>query len=290
MVIYDLSLEPQDDFLLRGEWEKQAQTIQSQFVLIGIDAIGYVHMDDWNASKGTKESYKTFFALRQVSQIIKLSDTEDRTFKLAVLSFPSEQELWSTEAGSINQAIFRLGQKVKTDGFVLENFLPAETAEIFVDIPFAQWSASNNYPDRLRRLTLGVPRLPNEEENEQLIRILDAYPYEYELFDYRDDEDAFRQGYQYILQRMTSAGSSVKKLLNYQTIEEETDYISTVKGEVERTELKTIPVDARITKFYIRQTVTAEVHVGTEWDADTDWQSALANYLNNLRIAFRLNP
>ena len=151
-------------------------------------------------------------------------------------------------------------------------------------------SASNNYPDRLRRLTLGVPRLPNEEENEQLIRILDAYPYEYELFDYRDDEDAFRQGYQYILQRMTSAGSSVKKLLNYQTIEEETDYISTVKGEVERTELKTIPVDARITKFYIRQTVTAEVHVGTEWDADTDWQSALANYLNNLRIAFRLNP
>ena len=76
--------------------------------------------------------------------------------------------------------------------------------------------------------------------------------------------------------------------MNYQTIAKETAYISTVKGDSTNTILKTIPVDALVHKFYIRQTVTHEVYVGKDWDADNTWSKALENFILNLKRAFRL--
>ncbi|MEQ9231378.1 MAG: hypothetical protein RIF46_11905 [Cyclobacteriaceae bacterium] len=288
IVILDLPLEKKGEFLVRGNWKEQATKIQSNLSIMGIDAIGYLHIDDWEASQSSKESYQLFFAQRMVKHRILVSKNASSLFELSIMPLTKNEIEWKTEAGSINQAFLRLGQDIKKAGHPIENFLSPTNAEIFVDIPFTKYSASTNYPDQIRRLTLGVARHPNEKDNEKLVEIMSDYPFQYELFDYTDDDDAFRQGYQYILVSMSTSGSSVKKLLNFRTTgSNETDYISTVKGDSTDTRLKTIPVNALVHKYYFRQTVNHEVFVGKEWDADVSWEKSLENFILNLRIAFK---
>ncbi|GAA0877593.1 hypothetical protein GCM10009119_05610 [Algoriphagus jejuensis] len=38
-----------------------------------------------------------------------------------------------------------------------------------------------------------------------------------------------------------------------------------------------------VVKYYIKLIVRDELYIGPEWDADTDWQRALANFLTNLK-------
>ena len=49
----------------------------------------------------------------------------------------------------------------------------------------------------------------------------------------------------------------------------------------DQTRVKTIPRDAIVSKFYVRQNISKNVHVG-EWDADVTWQEALTNMIGNL--------
>ena len=286
LVIMDLSLEKSGEYLIRGDWEGQAQEVQSQLKLTGVDAVAYLHNDDWEASTSSQDAYRLFFATRGVRNLIVISN-EEGLFSISIFDFQTQMENWKANGGSLNQAIFRLGKEIKRMGLTIENFLPIDVAEVFTDIPFSKWSVSQTYPDRIKRMTIGIAQFEDPAKNEDLKRLVELYPFRYELFDYTDDEDAFRKGYQYVLLNMTTAGSSIQSLLNYQGGIAETDFISTIKGDSSSTALKTIPVGANVTKFYFRQTVNHEVFVGRNWDADVSWRSSLENFIHNLRIAFK---
>jgi len=139
------------------------------------------------------------------------------------------------------------------------------------------------------RLTLGVEKFDDEAKNERLKQILAQYPFKYNLIDYTTDENAYRQGYEFVLLNISTSGQSIKKLLNYESGIKETHYISTVARDSADTEIKTIPVDALVHKYYFRRTVNHQVYVGEKWDADTSWHSALRNFIRNIRIAFKKN-
>ncbi len=286
LVILDFPLQHSSGFEVRGEWKETADEVQSMLKIINVDAVGYLHADDWQASPDVNLSYRLFFAARNIQNLIRLGQ-EGNLITLSVLDFKSQNELWSTEAGSVRQAVIRLGNEIKKKNFDVENFLPMDRAEVFVDIPFSRWSASSTYPDQIKRLTIGVAKFPDDAENARLKSLMDQYPFKYELFEYKDDEDAFRNGYQYVLLNITTSGSTIRQLLNLDTEIMETDFISTVKGDSSSVKLKTIPADARVTKFFIKQTVNKEIFVGKNWDADVDWEKSLENFIHNLRIAFK---
>lgn len=287
LVIMDLALEEDNGYLLRGEWEKQSSEIQKMLRVINVDVIGYLHKDDWEANKTVQLSYKLFFATRNVVNVIMISQ-EGNLYNLSVHDAKNLRQLWNTEAGSLRQAVIRLGNDIKKKNFEVENFLPIDDAEVFVDIPFSKWSTTVNFPDRIRRLKVGVPQFEDKSMNEQLRQLLSTYPFEYELFEYIDDEDAFRKGYQFVLLNITTAGSTIHKLLNLNTQAiDETAFISSTKGDSSSVKLKTIPAEAKVTKFYMKQTVSKELYVGKNWDADVNWQKALENFIHNLNIAFK---
>lgn len=286
LVIVNTASVKSGQYTVRADWKEMADEVQSNLGKIGVDAVAYLHADDWDASPGSQDVYRLFFATRGIKNLIRIDET-GTIVNLAVYDFQKLEKKWDTNAGSLRQAIYRLGKQIKTIGFEIENFLPAAKAEIFTDVPFSKWTASNNFPDRIKRMKIGVARRTSGAENEEMIEILSDYPFQFDLIDYVDDEDAFRQGYQYVLLHMTTTGESIQKLLNYNSPITQTDLISTTKGDSTNTKLKTIPINANVTKFYFRQTVNHEVFVGRSWDADTDWYSALENFILNLRIAFK---
>ena len=79
--------------------------------------------------------------------------------------------------------------------------------------------------------------------------------------------------------------TNIKRLLFVQTVYNKpfmaTDYISTIPIMPDQTKAKPIPRDALVYKFYIRQNISKNIHVGV-WDADITWQDALRNMIGNL--------
>ena len=287
IVVMDLPLIKDDEYMTRKGWEEQAASVQRSLSVMGVDAIAYLHSDDWNASPASKSTFQSFFQKRQVVHVVILSKNKNNIYELSIKRLDDFSSQWETTGGSLNQALFRLGKEIKIKKFVIENFLSSSEPEIVTDVPFSKWTASTSFPDQIKRMTIGVARFESEGQNEELKRLLGSYPFKYELFDYIDDEDAYRKGYQFILVHMGTAGKSIKNLLNYRTGLNETDYISTVAADSRTTRLKKIPVDAFVHKFYFRQTVNHEAYVGKKWDVDVTWQKSLANFILNLRIAFR---
>ncbi len=287
IVVMDLPLTRDGEYLSRGDWQEEANTVQKNLNVMGVDAIAYLHANDWEASSTTKAAFQSFFQKREVLHLLILSKNENNLFELNVLNFETLASQWKTTGGSLNQVLFRLGKEIKMEGFVVENFLSSTSPEFFADVPVSKWTASTSFPDQIKRLKIGVAQFDNEVQNNRLRESLESYPFKYELITYVNDEDAFRKGYQFILVHMGTAGESIKKLLNYRTGINETDYISTVAADSTSTRLKTIPVDAHVYKFYFRQTITHEAYVGRQWDADVTWEKSLANFILNLRVAFR---
>ena len=70
-------------------------------------------------------------------------------------------------------------------------------------------------------------------------------------------------------------------MLDYNITQGETDFVSIIPIMPDQTKAKPIPKDAIVTKFYVRQNISKNIHVG-EWDADTSWQAALNNMIGNL--------
>ena len=288
IVIMNLPLEKSGEYLIRGEWEKHAETAQKNFKQMGVDAIAYLHNNDWSSSPSTQDIFRSYFQDRLTKFVIEIGQNQNKVFFLEISDFNKEGPLWSTTGGSIEQCILKLARAIKQSGYPIENYMPADYPEIVYDVPFSKWTASMNYPDQIKRIKVGVAKFPTEQENEQLRQIMSQYPFSYELIDYKDDEDALRQGYQIVLLSMNTSGESIRRLLNYKVISSETHYLSTVKGDSTNTTLKTIPVDAFVHKFYFQQTTNHETYVGRDWDAEPTWQKSLANFLNNLRLAFKV--
>ena len=287
IVVMDLPLEKEGEFLMRGNWKKDAATIQKNLALMGVDAIAYLHAGDWNASATGKATFQEFFRKRKTTHLIVFSKTQEGLFSLSINSFETLASQWNTTGGSLNQTLFRLGKEIKKRDFAIENFLALPNPDIVTDVPITSWTASTTFPSQIGRSAVGVAKFDTDEENNRLKAILESYPFEYELIDYTNNEDAFRQGYQYVLLRMSTAGESIQNLLNYQVGINETDYISTVVADSTTTRLKTIPVGAFVYKFYFRHTVNHEAFVGRHWDADLTWEDALRNFVLNLRIAYK---
>lgn len=287
VVLMDLSLAKEGDYLIRGDWEDKAGKVQKYLALMGVDAIAYLHADDWNASPVSKSTFQAFFQKRHAMQLFIFSQNEYNIYELAIKKIDDLSNQWKTTGTSLNQVLFQLGREIKQKGFVVENFLFSDSPEIVTDVSFSKWTASTTFPGQIKRLKIGVGTFENEDENRRLQVLMSNYPFEYDLIEYSDDEDAFRQGYQFVLVHLGTAGGAIKKLLNYKASINETYYTSTVVADSTTTKLKAIPVDAFVHKFYFRQTVNHEAFVGKLWDADVTWEKSLENFILNIRMAFK---
>jgi len=113
------------------------------------------------------------------------------------------------------------------------------------------------------------------------------YPYEFGILNEKPDEQALmNQGYQYVVYRLHTAGSSIRMTLNYEIEEGVSDYI-TIKQNGGTTILRNLPTEAPVYKFYIKHLRTKDVYVGTKWDADETWEEALKNFINNTKAEFK---
>lgn len=304
-------------FTERGDWKKTSLEAHKSFQKIGIDGIIYLYEDDLNAGPEIKKAYREILSQRNISNIVKLSVSGkgyDLTYELDIYSILSGFNLnsssYSISAKSMNELMLIIGRQVLRQNIPRTNFLIPDTPEFLDDLVLYTGTRYVNVPSRLKSLGLAViqfdsliiPGDISEMDKEKLIaenkeiakantelnQIMKAYPFAYDLVSFTSVGELYKKGYQYALMPIISSGTTIKQMLNYKTISGETVYITEVSKKGEKPKLKRLPSNSNMTKYYLKQTIAKDIHVGKRWDADVSWQKSLENFIENVKFDFNI--
>ncbi|MEP1034082.1 hypothetical protein [Ekhidna sp.] len=297
------------DFIEAGEHDKLLSGVHKAFVTMGIDAIFYLNELNFTASYNARNSYIELFNSRRIKNIIFLTQTEKgyeylmAPFDGSIRLVKDGSDVFYMQNNELYSLLLNIGKEVRRADQELYNFLIPEKPNYLHGLSIVEKTLLKNYPGILRRSKLAVERfipldssgISNNQvmekirrynqdiasKNMELEEIMASYPYEFELIDPMSDDDLRRNRYQFLLRSISSSAGTVKQMLDYEVSPNETGFVSVVPVMPDQTRVKTIPRNAIVHKFYIRQNISKNVHVG-EWDADVTWQQSLKNMIGNL--------
>ena len=292
-----------------GDWQKLSEKAHKAFITMGVDVVTYVNHYDLVASTNSKKAFSELFTNRNIKNIVFLIE-EQKKFKLIIAPFNNSPSLidygteaFGTEDPDLYNVLLQTGREIKRANHENENFLIPAKPNFTSGLSIVEKSLLKNYPGILRRSKLSVERFAKldtpkdvsistlkkistynqeiESKNIELDTLMKTYPYEYELIDPMSDEDLLRSRRQFVLRSISGQAKTLRQMLDYKVDPGETDFVSIIPIMPDQTKAKPIPKDAIVHKFYVRQNISKNIHVG-EWDADTTWQDALRNMIGNL--------
>lgn len=300
-----------DEFIKVGAWESLSSQAHKAFITMGIDPILYLNHYDLLASDQSLEIYSELFSKRRVKNLLFITQTPD-SFELIMAPFDGTKNLVANGAEAfymtdpeLYQLLLKTGKEIRRADYEIFNFLVPEKPNFLAGISIIDKTQLKNYPGILRRSTLAVERfalmpspdgINNELQikieqyndgikrmNEELELLIKDYPYDYVIIDPMSDQDLLRNKHQFILRSIHGQAKTLREMLDYKVDASETDFISVIPIIPDQTRAKRVPRNALVHKFYIKQNISKNVHVG-EWDADETWQAALSNMIGNLTI------
>ncbi|MFY0601008.1 MAG: hypothetical protein JXR03_15135 [Cyclobacteriaceae bacterium] len=306
-----------DGFIKRGDWKKMAKEAHRSFKKIGVDGVVYIYKDDLSAGPEVHNAYMEILDKREIENIVSLKVSGsgyDFNYELDIYPINGKVDLnksfYHISSKSTNELMLILGRQVLRQETARTNFLIPDEPEFLDDLVLYDGIRYVNVPSRLKSLKLAVamfdsldiPDNLSELDKKQLIsknqqismanqelkRIMSKYPFKYELINFKSVEECYKKGYQYVLMPIISSGQTIKQMLNYNSNSNETVYVTEVSKKGQKPVLKRIPSTGNMTKFYIKQTIAKDIHVGKYWDADVTWQKSLENFIDNLKFDFNI--
>ncbi|MEP0985843.1 hypothetical protein [Ekhidna sp.] len=297
------------DFVTVGDYEKMISQVHKAFITMGIDAIFYLQDINIVASNAALDSSVDLFTKREIKNIIFITKSNNE-FELIMAPYSgtakmivSNSDVFYLKANDLYSLLLNVGKEVKRADQQVQNFLIPEKPNYLQGISIVEKTLLKNYPGILRRSKLAVERFSsidtttilskevmertrkyNERvraKNQELESIMKSYPYEYELINAMSDDDLRRNRYQFLLRYVCATTRNVRQMLDYEVTPSQSGFVSIIPVMPDQTRVKTIPQDAIVCKYFIRQNISKNVHVG-EWDADVTWQDALRNIIGNL--------
>ncbi|HNR74442.1 MAG TPA: hypothetical protein PKH83_01860, partial [Cyclobacteriaceae bacterium] len=140
------------------------------------------------------------------------------------------------------------------------------------------------YTALVKSFKVAVPSMGNEKDDAQLEQILKThFPLKYELVNADIPESELEaKGFKTIIRFMHTTGAIAREILEYD-LSKTGNVLSSAAIVNNEAQLKTIPANTIIYKFYVKQLEFGNLFLGNVWDADTDWQQALTNHLYHMR-------
>lgn len=319
-------IDDQMPSLGRPTWQTLAQEAHTTFHRLGIDAVAYYDLNVVLSGTPVARSFAQEIKNRGILYALilhrSITVAQDTAYTLT-LGKISEQDLFF-EAG---QPAFRLHNNqlaalmqsmvraVSSSGLERANFLILEKPEFFQKTNIFAARRFENYNPDLKLDRLAVPlfeerktpaKTPSgmsgdevsylvERENqkvmaanERLREVMTQYPFASGPVSQDITEAEMRRdGYLFILQHVYGKASTVRDILqyNFESTEQVLTSTTIVGGD---TITKALPTEEAVYKFYVKHLPTGEVFLGSQWDADTTWEAALENFINNLKFALKV--
>jgi hypothetical protein len=273
--------------------QSELEDMQRAFQQIGIDAVAYFESDVVMAGSDITRAFSNYFASRQIKYLLFFEKLE-KSYQLIGVSFDGSQTLFDTKLPAWRVQKEKLSDLLRTvfqDSWrsqKKQNFLINEFPETDITVDPTPGTRQQFYAVDLKVDNLAVPKFGDAAMDKELENFFaENYTLKYKLTEPGTDEKALRRdGFLYILCYVHTRGRAAKALLGYNQSGIESLYASITfpNGQLQ---LKTLPADAEIYKFYVRNLVSGNIFLGTKWDADVTWQEALRNHIIGFKTETR---
>ncbi len=273
----------------QGITQKDLEETQQAFQQTGIDAIAYFVTDFMLAGADPEKAFAHYLTSRNVSFLIFLTK-ENQRYSLTFTRFNNTSDFVEPTAtawrqtGAVLKDILLTIYRLALSNQKKQNFLINDFPETEIPIKYFTGRRNETYTAMVKSFKVAVPKFGNEKADAELEQILkEHFPVKYELVDPAlSESDLSSRGFITVLRFVHTRGLVAKKILDYDITQMANSIASVVvvSGEAE---LKTIPAEETIYKFYIKHLEYGNLFLGNKWDADTSWQAALVNHLQLMR-------
>ena len=274
---------------------KELQEVQLSFQRTGIDAIVYFELDRLFASKDVSKAFDLYLTKREITNLVFL-EKDDQGYRLTITPFTGKdniiepkQPAWSTSNPLLTEALKTLYQTAANQQ-KKENLLVNDAAETDAKINFILGKRNEFYATDLKVDPLAIPKTGDEKIDQELEEAFkNNYPLKFKLTEPGLSEAELRkQGQLYVMCFLYTRGEVAKDLLGYDMAKTESAFLSVTYPEGQQ-QLKNIPSNAPVFKFYFKHIDSGNVFLGTKWDADLTWQQALLNHIRGMKAELRIN-
>lgn len=274
--------------------DKEISTVHEGLVRTGIDATAYFKIDGVLAGGDVTQSFAEYFTKREISNLIIIRKLSSG-FAIHVTSFNGKEDLvdpgqsaWSTQSNSLSDALNDVYRSALASN-KKKNLLINEIPETDLPVRIIDGERSETFAYDLKVDNLAVVKFGNEQLDKELDEIFKIYPFRYKLVDQAiPDKELRNQGFHFVLCFVQTRGRIGRELLGYSVSKSESAFVS-VSYPDGQMQLKTIPADVPVFKFYVRHLDSGNVFLGTKWDAETSWQQALKNLIKGLKAELKIN-
>jgi hypothetical protein len=275
--------------------DRELQTAQEYFQKTGIDAVVYFPIDMVLAGKDVSAVFADQFVKREISNLLLLIKTEN-DFSLTFTTFNGKptivdpkQASWTISNKVLTDALKSL-QRTVTSGYKKTNLLINAMPESGDAINPILGKRNEFYAGDMKVDLVAIPKFGDETMDKELEEIISTnFPFKYKLTEPGvSEKDLRKQGIFYVLCFIHTRAKVAQELLGYNTGKSETAVVSVTYPEGTQ-QLKNIPSNTPVYKIYFKHIDSGNVFLGTKWDADLTWQSALLNQIRGMKTQLRLN-
>lgn len=273
---------------------KELDQVQDYFHRTGIDAVVYIESDFLAAGRDPSVALAEYLNAREISHIIYLKKGNGYNIyvthynKLATLVEPG-QSAWHTAHNSLETMLQVLFRAVNNSALVRENMLVNEVPELAMPLNIFKGRRADFFAIDLKVDPLAIPKFGNEAMDRELEEIMKSYPYKYKLTEPGLSETQIRQdGSYYVLRFVYARDKAAQNLLGYDATRSQSAIVSVTYPD-DKAELKNIPANTMVYKFYFKHIDSGNIFLGTKWDADLTWQQALINQIKAFKAELKVN-
>jgi hypothetical protein len=268
---------------------------QRYFQQTGIDAVAYFDIARVLAGHDSRKAYASYFSTRGIKFLI-FFQKNPRGFLFTFCNFNGSKEFmdknspaWQQENSSLNELLKTI-YRFAVSNLKKQNFLINDFPEMDIRINPFIGRINESFTMEVKSFKTAIPKFGNETDDAELAAYLkENLPVKYELVDPLVDEGALlAKGFRTILRFVHTRGLVAKDVLGYD-ITQVARSLPTAMVVNNQVQIKTIPSEQVVYKFYFRNIEYGNVFLGPKWDADITWQDALRNHIQALKINQKIN-
>jgi hypothetical protein len=274
---------------------KELEEVQLAFQRTGIDAIIHFETDKLLASKDVTKAFADYLLKREISNLVFIEKNE-QGYRITITPFSGKpnviepkQAAWSITNRLLTEALKTL-YVTATNQQKKQNLLVSDSPETDVKIESILGKRNEFFATDLKVDPLAIPKTGDEAVDKELEEIFkNNYPLKFKMTEPGVPEKELRkQGQLYVMGFVYTRGSVAKELLGYDMTKSESALLSVIYTDGQQ-QLKNIPANTAVFKFYFKHIDSGNVFLGTKWDADVTWQQALLNHIMGMKAELRIN-
>lgn len=272
---------------------KEITTIHENLIRTGIDAVAYFETEKVLAGGDAEKAYSKYFTRREIACLIFIQK-KSNGFSCSITPYNGKadfvdngQAVWSKESATL-PALMNDIYRTALSSYKKENLLINDVAETDLPVKVIEGNRNELFPYDLKVDNLAVPAFNDTAATKELESLFKTYPLRYQVTgNTMTDRELRNKGFLYVVCVVYGRSAVAKEVLGYTVNRSETAFVSVTYPETNM-QLKNIPADVPVYKFYVRHIDSGNVFLGNKWDADTTWQQALQNFIKGLKQEFKL--